>query len=275
MTQTLDTPDGAAAPSRAPRQSKVTQKTRSGLGLIGNFVSMSAGAFRAMFRRPFAFQEYLEQTIFIASVSIIPAIFVTIPFTVVVQFYINQLLQEIGATDLAGAGAGFAVIQELGPFCSVLVVAGAGATAVCADLGSRKIREELDAMETLGLDPLQRLVAPRVLAFMTVALGLYGVVSIVGLVGTYIFSVVIAGASPGLFVSQLTLVTGGAEFLMSMIKTILFGLTAALVACFLGLNAKGGPKGVGEAVNQTVVVTLMVLVVINSAVTTIYLQLAG
>lgn len=245
------------------------------LSRVGSFVSMSAGSFRAIFRRPFAFQEYLEQTVFIASVTILPAIFVTIPFTVVVQFYINQLLQEIGATDLAGAGAGFAVIQELGPFCSVLVVAGAGATAVCADLGSRKIREELDAMETLGLDPLHRLVAPRILAFVTVSMGLYGVVAVVGLVGTYIFSVVVGGASPGLFVSNLTLVTGGFEFLVSLIKTAIFGLTAALVACYLGLNAKGGPKGVGEAVNQTVVVTLMVLLVINSAVTTIYLQLGG
>ncbi len=128
-------------------------------------------------------------------------------------------------------------------------------------------------METLGLDPMQRLVAPRVLAFVTVSVGLYGVVSVVGLVGTYLFSVVVGGASPGLFVANLTLVTGAPEFAVSLIKTILFGITAALVACYLGLNAKGGPKGVGEAVNQTVVFTLMVLLVINSAVTTIYLQI--
>ncbi|RNL62786.1 ABC transporter permease [Nocardioides marmoriginsengisoli] len=243
------------------------------LSRVGGFVSLVGDSSRAMFRRPFPLQEYLEQTVFIASVSILPAVFVTIPFTVVVQFFINQLLQEIGATDLAGGGSGFVVIQELGPFCSVLVVAGAGATAVCADLGSRRIREELDAMETLGLDPMHRLVAPRVLAFTTVALGLFGIVSVVGLVGTYVFSVVIGGASPGLFVSNLTLVTGAPEFIMAMIKTLLFGVTAAWVACYLGMNAKGGPKGVGEAVNQTVVVTLMVLVVINSAVTTVYLQL--
>jgi len=245
------------------------------LGRVGSFVAMAGDSLRAIFRRPFPLQEYLEQTVFIASVSILPAIFVTIPFTVVVQFFINQLLQEIGATDLAGAGAGFAVIQELGPFCSVLVVAGAGATAVCADLGSRKIREELDAMETLGLDPMHRLVAPRILAFMTVAVGLFGVVSVVGLAGTYFFSVVIGGASPGLFVANLTLVTGAPEFITSLIKTVTFGIAAALVACYLGLNAKGGPKGVGEAVNQTVVFTLMILLVINSAITTIYLQIGG
>lgn len=246
---------------------------RSRLTPLGQFFALAGDSARAIFRRPFPVGEFLEQIVFIASVSFLPAIFVTIPFTVVVQFFINQLLAEIGAVDLSGAGAGLVVIQELGPFCSVLVVAGAGATAVCADLGSRKIREELDAMEVLGLDPMHRLVAPRILAFVVVSLGLYGIVCAVGLIGTYIFAVTLGGASPGLFVANLTLVTSFGAFVMSLIKTALFGVAAALVACHLGMNAKGGPKGVGDAVNQTVVFTLMILLVVNSTVTTVYLQI--
>jgi phospholipid/cholesterol/gamma-HCH transport system permease protein len=243
------------------------------IGRLGSFFALCGDTLRALFKRPFQLQEFLEQTRFIAGVTIIPVIFVTIPFTVVVQFFIGQLLEEIGATDLAGAGAGLAVIQELGPFCSVLVVAGAGATAVCADLGSRKIREELDAMQTLGIDPVQRLVAPRVLAFIVVSVGLFGLVSTVGLAGTYAFSTLVQGASPGLFVANLTLLTDLSDLVVSLIKTAVFGIGAALVACFLGLNAKGGPKGVGEAVNQTVVFTLMLLVVLNTLITTVYLQI--
>lgn len=245
------------------------------VGQFGSFFALCGDTTRAMFRRPFQVQEFLEQTRFIAGVSIFPVIFVTIPFTVVVQFFLGQLLEEIGATDLAGAGAGLAVIQELGPFCSVLVVAGAGATAVCADLGSRKVREELDAMATLGIDPVQRLVVPRVFAFAVVSVGLFGIVSAVGLLGTYAFSTVVQGASPGLFIANLTLLTGLEEFAVSLIKTLVFGLGAAVVACFLGLNARGGPKGVGEAVNQTVVFTLMLLVVLNTLITTIYFQVRG
>jgi phospholipid/cholesterol/gamma-HCH transport system permease protein len=228
-----------------------------------------------MFRRPFAWQEFLDQTLFIAGVSILPVIFTTIPFTVVVQFFIGQLLSEIGAVDLSGAGAGLAVIQELGPFCSVLVVAGAGATGVCADLGARKIREELDALAVMGFDPMQRLVAPRILAFMVVSVGLYGIVVVVGLVGTLVFSTLVLGASPGLFVSNLTLLTGSAAFVTSLVKTAVFGVAAALVSCYLGMNAKGGPRGVGEAVNQTVVFTLMVLMVLNTIATTVFLQITG
>jgi phospholipid/cholesterol/gamma-HCH transport system permease protein len=248
---------------------------RNGLVQVGGFFEMAGGGFRAFGKRPFALEEFLQQTLFIASVSFLPAIFVTIPFTVVVQFFIGQLLTEIGAVDLSGAGAGLVVIQELGPFCSVLVVAGAGATAVCADLGSRKIREELDAMKVMGIDPLHRLVAPRIAAFVVVSVGLYGVVAVVGLVGTYVFTVTLGHGSAGIFVANLTLATGFGAFAVALVKTVLFGVAAALVACYLGLSAKGGPKGVGDAVNQTVVFTLMVLLVINSTVTLVYLQLGS
>ena len=242
---------------------------------VGGFFSLCGDTLRALFRPPFQLQEFLQQIVFIASVSILPVVFVTIPFTIVVQFFIGQLLIEIGAVDLAGAGAGFAVISELGPFCAVLVVAGAGATAVCADLGSRKIREEIDAMAVLGVDPVQRLVVPRVLSFAVVSVGLFGLVSVVGLVGTFAFSSLVQGASPGLFVANLTLLVNFTDFLVSLVKAALFGIAAALVACYLGLNAQGGPKGVGDAVNQTVVFTLMVLIVINTLTTTVYLQLKG
>jgi phospholipid/cholesterol/gamma-HCH transport system permease protein len=168
-----------------------------------------------------------------------------------------------------------AVIQELGPFCSVLVVSGAGATAVCADLGARKIREEVDALQVMGLDPVHRLVAPRILALVVVSVGLYGVVAVVGLLGTFLFSTLALHASAGLFVANLTLLTGSTAFWVSVIKTALFGLAAGLVACYLGMNAKDGPKGVGEAVNQTVVFTLLVLAVINTLVTSLYLQLGS
>ena len=127
-------------------------------------------------------------------------------------------------------------------------------------------------MQTMGLDPLHRLVAPRILAFTVVSIGMCGIVQVVGLLGTMIFSVVKLDASAGLFVANLTLITSPAAFWTSVIKTAAFGIAAALVSCYLGMNAKGGPKGVGEAVNQTVVFTLMVLMVLNTIITTIFLQ---
>jgi phospholipid/cholesterol/gamma-HCH transport system permease protein len=241
---------------------------------LGGFFALCGDTVRALGRRPFALGEFLEQTAFLASVSVLPAIATAIPFVVVTQFFIGLLLSEIGAADASGAGAGLAVIKEIGPFVAVLVIAGAGATAVCSDLGARKIREEIDAMVTLGIDPIQRLVVPRICAFVVVSIGLFGLVSLVGLVGCYVFTVLAQGGSPGLFVTDLTLITHGGDVLASLIKSAIFGLAAGLVACYLGLNAKGGPKGVGEAVNQTVVFVLMVLLVINTTISAVVFQIS-
>lgn len=240
---------------------------------FGDFYWFTGNVFKQMFTRKFQFREFISQAWFIITVSFGPALLVSIPFCVVIIFQVNQLLIQIGAVDLAGAGAAVAVVREIGPIVSVLVVAGAGATAICADLGSRKIRDEIDAMVTLGIDPIQRLVVPRVVASTLVGVALNGMVTVVGLVGGYFFSVVLQGATPGLYLSDLTLLVGLPDFLASEAKAAVFGLLAGLTACYLGLNAKGGPKGVGEAVNQTVVFAFMLLFAANSVISTLFLQI--
>ncbi|WP_179301437.1 ABC transporter permease, partial [Mycobacterium tuberculosis] len=107
---------------------------------------------------------------------------------------------------------------------TVLVVAGAGATAICADLGARTIREEIDAMRVLGIDPIQRLVVPRVLASTLVALLLNGLVCAIGLSGGYAFSVFLQGVNPGAFINGLTVLTGLRELILAEIKALLFGV---------------------------------------------------
>jgi phospholipid/cholesterol/gamma-HCH transport system permease protein len=151
-------------------------------------------------------------------------------------------------------------------------VAGAGGSAICADLGSRKIREEIDAMEVLGISPIQRLVVPRVLATMLVAALLNGLVSVVGIVGGYVFNVLVQGGTPGAYLASFTALAQLADLWTAEIKALIFGAIAALVASYKGLTAGGGPKGVGDAVNQAVVITFMLLFVVNFVVSAVYFQ---
>ncbi|MBU3061135.1 ABC transporter permease [Nocardia sp. NEAU-G5] len=237
------------------------------LRAVGGFFELTAQVARAIVRPPFQRREFVDQAWFIARVSIIPTLLVAIPFTVLVSFTLNILLREIGAADLSGAGAAFGTVTQIGPMVTVLIVAGAGATAICADLGARTIREEIDAMKVLGIDPIQRLVVPRVLASMFVAALLNGLVCVIGIGGGFLFSVFLQGVNPGAFVNGITLLTHLPELVIAEIKATLFGLAAGLTACYLGLNVKGGPKSVGDAVNQTVVFSFMVLFVLNVVVT--------
>ncbi|WP_433196271.1 MlaE family ABC transporter permease [Nocardia sp. CA-107356] len=245
------------------------------LRAVGGFFELVADVARASIRRPFQGREFIDQAWFIARVSIIPTLLVAIPFTVLVSFTLNILLREIGAADLSGAGAAFGTVTQVGPIVTVLIVAGAGATAICADLGARTIREEIDAMRVLGIDPVHRLVVPRVLASMFVALLLNGLVSTIGIVGGFLFSVLLQDVNPGAFVNGITLLTRLPELVISEVKAGLFGLIAGLVACYLGLNVKGGPKSVGDAVNQTVVFAFMALFVVNVVVTAVGIKFAA
>ena len=159
------------------------------LATVGGFARMCTLAGKALFRRPFHWNEFIVQTWFITRVALLPTIAVSIPLTVLIVFTLNTLLSAFGAADISGAGAALGAVTQLGPLTTVLVVAGAGSTAICADLGARTIREEIDAMEVLGIDPIHRLVVPRVVAATVVATLLNGTVITIGLVGGFLFGV--------------------------------------------------------------------------------------
>ena len=238
----------------------------------GSFFAFCLDTFRALPRRPFQVQEFIQQAWFIASVTIIPTALVSIPFGAVISLQLGNLSRQIGAQSFTGSASVLAVVREAAPIVTALLIAGAGGSAIAADLGSRKIREELDAMEVLGIDPLQRMVVPRVLACMTVAFFLNGLVSVVGVMGGYFFNVVLQGGTPGAYLSSFTALAQLPDLWMGEIKAAVFGLSAGLVACYKGVTAGGGPKGVGDAVNQSVIITFMLLFFTNFILTTIYFQ---
>lgn len=223
-------------------------------------------------RKPFAWREFLRQAWFVARVSMLPTLMLAVPFMVLLMFTFNILLLEFGAADFSGTGAAYGAVTQLGPVVTVLVVSGAGATAMCADLGARTIREELDALRVMGINPIQSLVVPRVLAATLVATLLSSVVILVGIVGGFFFSVYVQHVTPGAFASGLTLITGLADVLISLVKAALFGLAAGMIACYKGISVGGGPAGVGNAVNETVVYTFVALFAINIIATAVGVQ---
>jgi phospholipid/cholesterol/gamma-HCH transport system permease protein len=246
----------------------VRNQTTPALASVGGFARMCVLTGKALLR-PFQWREFISQSWFLVRVSFVPTLAVSIPLTVLVIFTLNLLLREFGAADVAGAGAALGAVTQLGPMVTVLVVAGAGSTAICADLGARTIREEIDALEVLGIDPIHRLVTPRVVASTFVALLLNGSVITIGLVGGYVFSVYVQNVSGGAYLATLTLVTGLPEVVISIIKSTIFGMIAGLVGCYRGLTTGGGAKGVGTAVNETLVLCVIALFAVNVVLTTI------
>jgi phospholipid/cholesterol/gamma-HCH transport system permease protein len=250
----------------------VSQPVTGVLRQSGYFFQFCADVLRSIPRRPFQTREFIQQAWFISSVSILPAALVSIPFGAVIALQLGSLIRQLGAQSFAGAASVLAVVREAGPIVTALVIAGAGGSAICADLGARKIREELDAMQVLGIDPVQRLVVPRVVAAMLVSVLLNGLVSVVGVAGGYVFNVIMQGGTPGAYLASFQALGQLPDLIVGEIKALVFGAVAAIVASYKGMTAAGGPKGVGDAVNRSVVITFMLLFALNFVITAIYFQ---
>jgi phospholipid/cholesterol/gamma-HCH transport system permease protein len=238
----------------------------------GEVAAMTLDVVKLLFTTRFQFREFVEQAWFITSVTLMPTMLVSIPFGAVISLQVGNLTGQLGAQSFAGATAVLAVVREAAPIAAALIIAGAAGSAICSDLGARKIREEIDAMEVLGVNPIARLVVPRVVATMFVALMIIGIVITVGIGGGYFFNVIVQGGSAGAFLSTFTALATISDLDIAIVKAVLFGAMAAIVGSYKGLKAGGGPSGVGRAVNESVIVAFMLLFFMNAVITAIYFQ---
>ncbi|MEZ5210279.1 MlaE family ABC transporter permease [Gordonia sp. (in: high G+C Gram-positive bacteria)] len=252
---------------------KIQKAGDGALTQTGNIVQLFVDVARQLFVRPFQWREFIQQAWFIASVTILPTALIAIPFGAIVSMQTGSLIKQLGAESFTGAASVLVVVQQGSPLVTSLLVAGAAGSAVAADLGSRTIREEIDAMEVLGINPVQRLVVPRVLAMVLVAMLLNGLVAVVGIVGGYFFNVIVQGGTPGAYLASFGALAQLPDLYVSTFKAAIFGIIAGVIAAYKGLHPKGGPKGVGDAVNQSVVVTFLLLFFANLIITAVFIQI--
>lgn len=185
----------------------------------------------------------------------------------------GNLYNLFGMPERLGSFFIMASIREFAPWVNAMVVAGVVGSAITADLGARRIRDEIDAMEVLGVDPIRALVLPRIVA-VTIITGLLDVVALCfGLLGGFIASVPILGANPWAFYNNLFANLTTPDIWGSVVKTTIFGLIIGVVCCYKGMSVKGGPIGVGRAVNQAVVIAFALIWVVNVVFTNILLGL--
>jgi phospholipid/cholesterol/gamma-HCH transport system permease protein len=253
--------------------SPLIARSTSALQQVGKVFALGLDVARNLFKRPFQLRELIEQLWFIASVSILPAALVSMAFGAVISLQLGSLVRQIGAQSFTGAASVLANVQQASPIICALLISGAGGTAICADLGARTIREEIDAMEVLGISPIHRLVVPRVLAAAVVAVLLNGMITIVGVAGGYFYNVVLQNGTPGAYLAGFSSLAQPADLVIGAIKALFFGIAAGVVASYRGLNPAPGPKGVGDAVNQSVVISFILVYFINVVLTTVYLSI--
>lgn len=254
-------------------------RSRAGVVTGGELVVLGIESLKAagsdILARRFSWEEFMLQAWFMTRVSLLPTILVAIPFGVITSVQIGAVANQVGAISFSGAVNGIGVLRQGAPLVTSLMIAGAVGSAICSDLGARTVREEIDALKVMGISPIQRLIAPRVLAALVVALLLTVIVSMTAMITAYIMNVGRGAVSSGAYLESFVSFSQPADFVLAEVKALIFGFLATIVAAHKGLNAKGGPKGVADAVNQAVVLSVILLAVANVALTQVYVMLFG
>src|SRR3954464_9888820 len=181
-----------------------TSKPQTLLRETGNMFAIAIEGLRRTWDVKQWWKEYIGQCWFIAKVTSIPVILISIPFGMVIALHVGSFNQQLGAQSATGAAMVLAIVREASPVATALLIAGAGGSAMTADLGSRKIRDEIAAMEVMAVNPVHRLVTPRLFAASTVAVFLVSLVSVAGIAGGYFFNVVVQGVTPGAYFQGFT-----------------------------------------------------------------------
>jgi len=235
---------------------------------VGTMVILTTKTLISAVRPPYPYgEELVEQFLFTLKLCWFPLLISTFALNLGAPgLQAAGPLQIFGALDRLGGFFVLTAIRWIGPLVTAVVVAGVAGTAITADLGARKIREELDALQVLGVDPIKNLVVPRFLALMLIT-GLLDIYALVFGISGGIGAELLYHQSLGGFFATLFSNASITDLWGSVLKCTLFGAIIAVVCSYKGMTASGGAAGVGRAVNQAVVIAFMGVFAFNYAFT--------
>ena len=197
---------------------------------------------------------------------------ITSAFTgMAVALQLSYGLARFGAKTYVGTIVAFALVRELSPVLTSLLVGGRVGSGIAAELGSMAVTEQIDAMRALGADPIRRLVLPRVLSCMIVFPILTTISDLVGILGGMVVTYLESGVGTRFFIEAVTRSLKVQDVASGVAKTVFFGACVGLIACHSGINTRGGTVGLGNAVKKTVVSALVVILVLDFLLSKIFL----
>lgn len=200
-------------------------------------------------------------------VTALPAALMAVPFGGMLAVQSSGLINQVGANSLVGAASGIGIVRQGAPVTAGLLMGGAAAAAMASDLGARAIREELDALRVMGINPVRHLIVPRFLALIIVAPILCAVIIATSVAAAFLLAVTVSDVTSGSFWGSFGAFAKVTDVWFAVGKTVVFGAIVGVVASLRGIEAKGGPRGVADAVNAAVVLDVIGIVIANLAIT--------
>jgi phospholipid/cholesterol/gamma-HCH transport system permease protein len=242
---------------------------RIGLGLvsfveeIGGLAALLVDVLKWTFRPPLRLQNLFAQLDFVGVGSVFIVALTGVFSGMVFAHQSWRAFELFNAESLVGPTVSLTITRELAPVFSALMVTMRAGSAMCTELGTMRVTEQVDALETMAVNPVQYLLVPRVLAGLIMVPLLVMVFDLLGLMGGYFVSVTVKGLSAGTFITRTQQWLDPEDIAEGLIKGAVFGLFIALVACFKGYHASGGAKGVGQATTEAMVASALGIFILD------------
>lgn len=215
------------------------------------------------FQKPFRWKLFLDEMEFVGNQSLF-IVSLTGAFTGCAFAFQSWLgFSIVGLDSMVGPTVALSLIRELGPVLTAIAVAGRAGSAMAAKIGIMRVTEQIDALEVMAISPQQYLVGPRIMASMVATPLLVAVFGLVGNVGGWLVSTYVCGVDTGIYIEKVKLYVDPWDFYHGLIKGLFFGIMIAAIGCYKGYYAKNGAEGVGKATNESVVYSIVVIIISN------------
>ena len=215
-------------------------------------------------------RSIFEQMVFTGVKSIVIVFFVAFFTGIVIAMQSAYQLAQLGATIYVAAMVSVSVARELGPVLTALVVAGRVGAAITAELGTMKVSEQIEALETLALNPIRFLVVPRFLALLIMLPCLTIFSDIIGIAGGFLVGVYNLGLNPYRYLDVSFEFMAWKDVWTGIVKSFSFAIIISMVGCYMGLNTRGGAEGVGKATTLSVVTSFIMIILFDCVLTGIF-----
>jgi phospholipid/cholesterol/gamma-HCH transport system permease protein len=236
---------------------------------MGNFYIVSLNILKLLFSGKIHVRNTMQQLAFVGTDSLPIVLLTGIAIGMVFALQVTDLFKKYGATSMVGAAVGVAIVRELAPLFTGVVIAGRIGAAITAELGSMKVTEQIDALSAMAVNPLRYLAVPRVLSCLVMVPLLTIMCIVVAVTGGILVAVYGKGVILSTFFESMRDFLTPADIFKCMLKSAIFGLIVSLISCFKGVSTGEGAQGVGIATTSAVVTSLISIFLINYILSTI------
>jgi len=254
---------------------KIGKKIATTVDQIITFLKFFRDCFKWLPVPPFRFGQIAEQVEKIGIESIIIVSLSTFTTGMIIGLQLVNIMRLFGGETFAGAGVAISISRELAPVITAIVLIGKNGSSMTAEIGSMKVTEQIDAMETMAVNPIRYLVIPRLVASIFVFPALTALANVVGVFGGYLVSVKVMQVNSAAYLNTMYYWTDPDDIWTGLVKAVVFAVIVTTICCYQGLKTRGGAKGVGDSTTTAVVISTVAILIADYIMTDIFISFLG